>query len=478
MAWARRDKQFLNAMKAFGAAYSASPSQPTAATPTKGSGKGKGPGAPGGGQASQTPAPRALPTASRWKCRCGIPDNWTSRKTCRRCQAPAPLWAQQMSDSPAGTDQPESLTPTWANIAAGAPAAMTAGPPQDHSPAPPEAGPTEGADLAKKLASAKGMLAAAKQHELGEEETARWQRHVDALTRELETSRPPDARLRSLLDKKRDREDKATALTKSIGALKEQLVAEEKSLAEVQESLVQIAADIAAVKEAAPAGHAQTGPNPVTALLHQCAGEPDGSPEQARYAACLELLGVTQDEAYNRVQRIRAAAAATPSVPGPAQQRGQERTQSLEHIQGLQAQLQAAQQAHLALLRRQAAEPGGTPVASPAAVAASAPVPEDVSMGSGLKRSADEAELPPPEGPPQSTVPGEAADAVLGNLVGGRRWRNPSPAPSLAPTVVLSPDTPAELLAPSPSEAAAAVAAAAAVPVDWAAASEAFDYFA
>ena len=98
------------------------------------------------------------------------------------------------------------------------------------------------------------MLAAAKQHELPESEVQRWQGIVDTLNREVETARPPDARLRSLLCKKRDREANAAAHTAAIKQLESQLAGERRALAEAEEALVQIAADIASVKEVSPPG--------------------------------------------------------------------------------------------------------------------------------------------------------------------------------------------------------------------------------
>ena len=185
-----------------------------------------------------------------WDCRCGALDNRPTRATCRQCDRPAPKAflrrlaarekAKAEADRLAGKgdqgSKPEAFTPSWAEIAAGAPpgrkgpqAASTPGGKADQAPAPtPTPNPSPEDDPAtKKVKSevkmARAMLNAAKTNSLDAGTIKLWEDRLAAANRKLEELKPPEAQLRSLLDRKKSTEDKLQALVIQTDKLRQDL---------------------------------------------------------------------------------------------------------------------------------------------------------------------------------------------------------------------------------------------------------------
>ena len=93
------------------------------------------------------------------------------------------------------------------------------------------------------------MYQAAKAGHLDQPTVDLWEARVRHATRRLEASKPPDVRLRSLLDKKKQREDRVGRLRASTSAKRKELDKELTELDEALGELEDIEEEIAHLKE-------------------------------------------------------------------------------------------------------------------------------------------------------------------------------------------------------------------------------------
>ena len=274
-----------------------------------------------------------------WDCRCGTLDNRPTRATCRDCGAKAPQaflrrleqrtqnggsgsGGQPQRRQPTPTSRTETLSPSWAEIAAGSPPGRnpTKGTNKDApapSPEPTDEASEKEAALQEELKKAKAMLAAAKANDLDESTLEVWQNKVNSIGKLLDQNRPHDARLRSLLDRKKDRETRLEKLGKdeqeaeaALGAIRANQATARSALAEIEAEIDLLTAQ--AVKPPAPPEV-----TPADLVMNRLLTEQDPAKQQA-LVGVLRDLGCTDTMIQERGLLLQTGAIPPTPAPPPA----------------------------------------------------------------------------------------------------------------------------------------------------------------
>ena len=332
-----------------------------------------------------------------WDCRCGTLDNRPTRATCRDCGAKAPQaflrrleqrtqnggsggGGQPQRRQPTPTARTETLSPSWAEIAAGSPPGRNPnkGANKDApapSPEPNDAASEKEAELQEELKKAKAMLAAAKAHSLDESTVEIWQSKVNSIGKLLDQNKPHDARLRSLLDRKKDRETRLEKLGKDEQEAEAALSAIRANQATARSALVEIEAEIDMLTAQAAKPPAPPEVTPADLVMNRLMTEQDPAKQQA-------LVGVLRDlgctDAMIQERGLLLQSGTVPPTPAPAPATGAQKRPAGPTLGEAKARLEAAtaarEAAHQETLALEALlDPGATPpVLNPLDAAAAA----------------------------------------------------------------------------------------------------------
>ena len=284
-----------------------------------------------------------------WNCRCGAKANFGTRPTCRDCGAEAPkrILNLQAAKASQGGGQPNATPPNTPRASStptpGTPILRPSTPRQTGLNTPNEAAqsgawgtingsrkvhwagdpppeqttdtPADPAELRKELAGLRQTLQTAKNSGTPEDVLQLLENKISQVQAKLDATRPKDAQLQSLLDKKKGLTAKTAAAETRISKAKEELAAAEAEQTSLQEQLAQVEAKLeAAFQEQRKTATPTVDPKAEDNLILKAFSEETPPDERASLLKALEALHYNPVQAQERYYLLNPP----PAPPQPA----------------------------------------------------------------------------------------------------------------------------------------------------------------
>ena len=384
----------------------------------------------GSGSSQRAPGGLRLPSLGKkqgipnWNCRCGAVANFGTRPSCRDCGAEAPkrILKLQVTKAAQGGATPATTPPTTprAGSTPGTPSLRPHTPRQTglntpnpaaqngawgtingarrvhwaetEPPQAPDGTAEDPAELRKELTGLRQTLQTAKNAGTSDDVLQLLETKIASVQTRLDATRPKDAQLQSLLDKKKGLSAKLTAVETRISKAKEELQAAEEEHATVKEGLAQVETKLEAAfreqgKDNPPAAVDAKAEDPLILKAFDDATTPE---ERVNLLKALEALQYTPVQAQARYHLLRPPPPPPQPEPGSPEAEAAEADAAVAKLEAATAKAKAAAAAKKAALQA-AEEAKAADTKAKEAQKAAEGKPDDSPEKQAAKKAAEEA---------------------------------------------------------------------------------------